>query len=362
MSFDYIDVITVTGSIVSNNNGDGIQINVSLDSALVQYNTIQGNNGNGIDTPGQNLTILDNLIADNHGSIYGGVRIWGGSPVFQRNTVRGNSVLDGWGGGVSFLCDSSSTNTVFTDNVIDGNYIEVGWRQGGGLYLQNCDGVTFERNWVINNFLKDDLGTPSGGTYGGAGIFLDDSDAILINNVIAGNRAEDNDIATGAGSGVYVVASAPTFYFNTIANNSGGGGEGIYVVHSTDVRGDPDTPGRAALYNTIIADQNVGVRVDPGMSQNLATLDGVLWWNNGSNVIGAHFAFNEVTGDPLFVDIASRDYHIQAGSTAIDAANSTYTVPQDVDNEPRLGSPDLGADEYWAPGALKQVYLPLVIR
>ncbi len=33
-----------------------------------------------------------------------------------------------------------------------------------------------------------------------------------------------------------------------------------------------------------------------------------------------------------------------------------------MDREPRFGLPDLGADEYWAPGALQSIYLPLVVR
>ena len=34
----------------------------------------------------------------------------------------------------------------------------------------------------------------------------------------------------------------------------------------------------------------------------------------------------------------------------------------DFDFEPRYGISDLGADEYWAPGALKRVYLALVVK
>jgi hypothetical protein len=37
-------------------------------------------------------------------------------------------------------------------------------------------------------------------------------------------------------------------------------------------------------------------------------------------------------------------------------------VSTDIDGEPRLGVPDLGADEHWAPGALKRVYLPVNLR
>jgi hypothetical protein len=35
----------------------------------------------------------------------------------------------------------------------------------------------------------------------------------------------------------------------------------------------------------------------------------------------------------------------------------------DIDNQPRpYQTPDLGADEYWLPGVLKYLYLPLVMN
>jgi hypothetical protein len=48
-------------------------------------------------------------------------------------------------------------------------------------------------------------------------------------------------------------------------------------------------------------------------------------------------------------------------SAAIDTGTAAG-VTRDIDDEPRLGIPDIGADEYWAPGALKAVFLPLVLR
>ena len=38
-------------------------------------------------------------------------------------------------------------------------------------------------------------------------------------------------------------------------------------------------------------------------------------------------------------------------------------VVSDVDHEPRpYQAPDLGADEYWPPGALRHIYVPLMVR
>ena len=142
----------------------------------------------------------------------------------------------------------------------------------------------------------------------------------------------------------------------TIARNRGGDGSGVYV----------DYPGSVAMTNTILVTQTVGVTVTAG---SWATLEGTLWgsgaWANGTNwgsdgniVTGTVNVF----GDPGFVDPAAGDYHIGPGSAAIDAGVNAG-VMFDIDNQPRpYHAPDLGADEYWPPGVLKYLYLPLVSK
>ncbi len=103
------------------------------------------------------------------------------------------------------------------------------------------------------------------------------------------------------------------------------------------------------------------------MAGNTATLEGTLWgsgaWANiadwggtGTVVTGSV----NIRGDPAFVDADNGDCHIGPGSAALDKGVDAG-VSTDKDNEPRFYvDPDLGADEYWPPGALKRIYLPLV--
>jgi hypothetical protein len=110
----------------------------------------------------------------------------------------------------------------------------------------------------------------------------------------------------------------------------------------------------------------VGITVAAGST---ATLEATLWgsgaWANGTDWAGAGTV---VTGavnlwdDPGFVAPDAGDYHIGPGSAALDAGMDAG-VRTDVDGEPRpYLAPDLGADEYWPPGTIQRIYLPLVLR
>ena len=76
---------------------------------------------------------------------------------------------------------------------------------------------------------------------------------------------------------------------------------------------------------------------------------------------GGAVCTDSLSGDPDFASPADGDYHIGHDSAAIDAGIDTG-VPYDLDGEPRLGLPDLGADEHWAPGALRSVHLPMALN
>jgi uncharacterized repeat protein (TIGR01451 family) len=94
------------------------------------------------------------------------------------------------------------------------------------------------------------------------------------------------------------------------------------------------------LTNGIIANQVVGVAV---MTDDQATLKGVLWRNNGANTNGPGTitVTNAYTGNPAF---AADGYHIGPSSAAIDKGVASGVVT-DIDGDARDAQPDLGADE-----------------
>jgi hypothetical protein len=97
-------------------------------------------------------------------------------------------------------------------------------------------------------------------------------------------------------------------------------------------------------------------------SLSTATLEATLWYGNGDNAYGAGYVGMgtiNVYDDPAFVDPAGCDYHIGAGSAAIDVGIDAG-VTEDIDGDPRpVGvGPDIGADEF----RMRHVYLPLITR
>ena len=120
------------------------------------------------------------------------------------------------------------------------------------------------------------------------------------------------------------------------------------------------------MTNTVLLSHTIGITVADNCAVTVeATLWGTDTWANESDW-GGDGTVNTGTinrwGDPAFQDLDVGDYHIGPGSAAIDEGVDAG-VHTDIDPQPRLYlDPDLGADEYWPPGVLKHVYLPLVLR
>lgn len=342
-----------------------------------------------------------NLPSDVNGSSGGGVYVHGSVDPFgaeftlTNNQITGNTAKQGGGVYMSFCCSSATLRgNTFTSNVAEndggGVLLHAGNAgliknifdsnaadRGGGLWV-DCSGSDLSGN----SFLSNTAHTAGGGLFldmacsnsrldktiirsnnadrgGGIAITggaLNDQGrkAALMNTVIADNQASEE------GSGVYVV-SANTVQLShvTLANNSGGDGSGLCVGEFAFMDSGPST---VTLINTILVSQTIGLVVT---NDSTATVNSILWHSTPvtiSQSAGAVVSVqNQYTGSPAFVDPDGGDYHIKPDSAAIDKGVVT-SVSTDLDNEPRLGFPDLGADEYWAPGTLKRIFLPLVVR
>jgi parallel beta-helix repeat protein len=391
----------LNANIISNNSATssgGVFLYNSNDT--LNHNTISDNSGNGVSLFNSAGTLNGNLISGNTG-LYcgGGVRLEGSAATLRGNTISGN--YSGNGGGVYVTPSAETVHDnaasggkvylyiipVLSDNIISGNTASY---HGGGVYIEH-GGITLTGNIIFNNTASDHGGGVysrvsymgnalalnsntilSNTAYSGGGVYLESSDGTLNNNTILSNTAQ-------TGGGIKSYFSDLTLINNIIADNHANGGSGMYVeqgalhfLHTTFARNtggdgllitvDYIAPyySTVALTNTILASHTVGIRVT---ERSTVTVNGVLWYSTPVTISQVNTATvnvqNQREGDPLF---AMDGYHILTDSAAINGGVDAG-VRGDIDNQPRpYQTPDLGADEYWPPGALEYVYLPFVSR
>jgi hypothetical protein len=299
---------TIERLIVTGGGGyySGGGIHVQYASPIIRYNQIVGNS------------------ADGDG---GAIFVNGGSAQILNNHIVGNSA--NWAGGLRIINDADAT---IVGNEIMGN---VAQNAGGGIDLECCGGTTplIARNIIISN---------DGGGRGG-GIQVDGTNALLVNNVLAGNQAN-----SGAGIRLDGMVSFPvsvTLLHNTLAGGPAGS-EAVWVGRYVT----------AMLVNNIVFSYTTGITNTAGTSSTVA-VDYTLFDGNGIDYGSGVSSAHEVGGDPVFVEPTVGDFHIGPGSAAIDrGTDAGVTTDVDGDSRPVGSWPDLGADE-----VRRRVFLPLVL-
>jgi len=344
------DVRVEDTSLVSATN-EGVHVVggiVVLDSV-----TIDGTGHEGVQVEAGAATVLNCTI---HDTVQEGIKING------THTLDGNLVYDTGQHGI-YAHDGAATviNNTVHDTISDAIRIAAGsvvTVQGNVIYTagDDCIEVNGDRALVANNRLYgcDDHGIKVQGVNrayinanrvysanlahiaGTAGIDLDDAGSFtLTNNIVADSNGTSVLVETAAGPHNYI-------YHNTLVGGAvGQQGVGISVT----------VPGVTIdLANNIIVSHTIGITNTAGAS---LTVSRTLLWGNGSDPISG---VGVITAAPLFVAPGSQDYHILENSPAVDAGVEVG-VDRDVDGDPRLSPPDVGADEI-----VEKIYLPLVVR
>ncbi|MGH7303685.1 MAG: right-handed parallel beta-helix repeat-containing protein [Candidatus Rokuibacteriota bacterium] len=276
---------TIDGNVITGNAGcDGIGINVSFGSPLIVGNEITGNvrsgcsggvGGAGIKVTGASAAVIEaNVIADNSltGGNGGGISLFAAGAPVIRNNVIARNSVSG----VSPAARGGGIWIVNQSDALIVQNLIVGNSagEGGGIYWLVPSGARGPR--VVNNTIADNLATVAGL---GSGVFADgfDVNAALVNNVLVGSPGQ-----TALHCGNFNDANPPVVQFNDVFT-PGGGSYGGLCVDQTGVNG------------------NVSV-------------------------------------DPAFVAPGAGDYRLQIGSPVIDAGNSAAAdVPAtDLDGNPRV--------------------------
>ncbi len=284
--------------------------------------------GGGVFLGYSNSQLNGNKIINNHAPSGGGggVFVYEQAPTLNANKVISNTT-NNLGGGLYLLY----TSATLKGNTVSGNSAN---NFGGGLDVASCSPI------LNGNIFSGNSARLGGGVY-----LWYSNQSKLTNNVFLDNQS------SGSGSGLWMGGSKPRLLHTTFAGNSGGDGSGVMVTDAGS------TPSTLMITNTIITNQSVGISLT---ASSAVTINGVLWFNTPTKVsqTGATVSLqHQYQGNPAFgVD----GYHLTSSSAAIDKGVPAG-VSSDIDGQPRPAqAPDLGADEYWAPGYPKYIYLPVM--
>lgn len=147
-----------------------------------------------------------------------------------------------------------------------------------------------------------------------------------------------NSLSTGnQGWGIEIFGASATIHSSDLVSNGGG----LYLSDA----------GGIVVRNTVVANNGGdGLQVS-GPAPTLQNND---FWGNLANYAGIadQTAINgNISADPLFLDFARGDYHLKAGSPAIDSGTDVGAPARDMDGDvrPQGRGHDIGFDEWKAP-------------
>jgi hypothetical protein len=310
---------------------------------LVARNTADGLNtslpegGGGIFSEADWVEITSNQILTNTALAGGGVLVTSGDKfLLQSNLIRGN--IAAAGGGI-FLQDMSGQ---ILRNRIGANSA-IWW--GGGLFLTGSSSPQLDSNLVMYNTALGNSGLAAGGVM----VAVDASTHITMTNTLVAYNIIPTSPAGLPASGVHCVSGSCSLIHCTIADNKKGTdpGEGVRI----GARG-----GTNRVWNSIIVGHSMGLVIESSAPHSLDYND---YYDNATNLEGsASPGVHSLYVAPLFVNRWAGDYHLSQGSPLINAGDNNLSFPHDIEGDPRMQGPDIGADEY----IHGHLFLPLLMK
>lgn len=324
---DNVTILANPGStLTSTMNGVLVEVRGSSQVAIYDLSIMgasgPGGTGIGISLPAGNsasLTLGRVAIADNSGA---GISATGGTLTLSHATISGNT-----GAGIS-----ANTGTLeITSGTISGNngvgismnteiasisQSTIGGNVGGGL-AATSGSVTISRSTFIGP--------------GAAGITISGSQFDITNNIITGNGGPTSVI--GGIRFDQITSGTRRFEFNTVTNNAAMDGNAVGVLCT--LVSQPITFANSIIYNN----QTGGTRTQVG-----GTNCNWQYSDIGPDTVGGT---GNINMDPLFVDPAHNNFHVQAASMVKDKADPTSMMNIDIDGDsrPQGAGRDMGADE-----------------
>ncbi len=332
--------LTVRNGNDSITDGAGIEFDTTDASVIIERCIFDNNQipGTGADDGGAiaifsstgNIIIRNNQFTNNFAEDSAGAAdlstIDGNIEVIN-NIFSNNTANTDTGGAVRFY-----TNTGYV--LLDGNIFEgnrsLDSNSGGGVEGNTATGVIT----LTNNVFYDNYSTDNGGgavLSGGSTV-----DYYIINNTFY------NNLADGLGGGLLIYTDSAAYIYNNIfwnntTSTAGNNGDDLYINTST-------TPQVNLVTNLFSPNADFTT----GQSEDLFIVDTTNYYHAGN--------FSQ---DPLLMDPANGDYHLQETSPCRDAGtNAAPRLPsRDFEGESRVmnSTVDIGADEYFVMALVQAI-------
>jgi parallel beta-helix repeat protein len=316
--------------VIDGSSGGGSTIYISTSNLNFTSLRITGAHGTGWAANGSNLRLAESELDNNNvigpASSGAGVNI---QNVCTNVKVFGNKI------------HHNGSTTLDHGLYVKGNAMELAWNEvhhnfGYGIHLYDTNSLTFTNADVHSNVSYAN---------GLSGILVSSgaSGARVYNNVSYGN--------TQAGLALLYNPTGTRAYNNTFHGNGAGNYYQIWVAASANT---------VLSGNVVTGSSNRMISIES--SATGVTADYSLYGSDSSTSFkwrGTTYTFqgyrqasgldsHTSLGDPLYVSAAGSDFHLGAGSPAIDGADVTNAAALDLENRPRTAGagPDKGAFEF----------------
>ncbi len=330
-----IDGAGSSGSVVTAVSGEG-------PATVLEGFTITGGNaleGGGMRNVGSSPTVRDCIFSGNNASDRGGgMYNRAGSPTIIRAHFKLNSATAMGGGVFNLEASPTISDSRFTQNTAN---------KGGGMrnYLNSHPTVT---NCVFEDNHADEEG--------GGMDNRKNSNPIVANCLFVGNTARSGGAMHNYVGRRVTATGNPTLINLLMIGNSASEGGGI--------RNNDPSP---LILNSVIA-FNTGSGISSRNGSSPAIHNTIVWGNTGgsfsgktantsivtySNIEGGFPGIGNLNANPMFVDPASYDFHLDPASPVIDAGDFHASLPPtDYDGNARIigTAVDIGAYEFGGVG------------
>ncbi len=337
--------LTLTGIMIK---GGCSNIDISGNTITGIENTAADGNAHGIAIYGNSSTPVSNILIDGntiHSCKFG----WSESIVLNGNvtdfTVSDNIVHDNDNIGIDFIgfestCSVSSLDQARNGICIDNTVYNIsslvnpaydGEQSADGIYVDGGKDIIIERNKID----ACDIGIEVASEHHNK-----TTENITIRNNFISNSYQGNimaggyDSARGNSKNILIIN-------NTLYN--GNNGEIILQYHNTGV---------LITNNILYSGSGNSYTQQWGTGNDSIYLTGNMYYNGETGSTGDWNDVGAIFANPLFVNAASNDFHLQSGSPAKNTGDGSYgevySGTMDIDGNVRVnGIIDFGADEFY---------------